>query len=172
MQAYRGHAGKGVLLSEVRNVSLDPPSIQLMDSGAYTIQEFICKTCDAYLGWKFARAHDSPERWKEGHFVLELDLVAPLDDDGSFPPGPPATAAAAAALLNQSIIPLHKRTMSGPVGAGPGARPMGPRQSVRSLQAAPKSTGPPPPLPQARASAGMGRPGVEDFEDGPFWTPR
>ncbi|KAI0765484.1 hypothetical protein C8Q74DRAFT_1161828, partial [Fomes fomentarius] len=72
--AYRGHAGKAALFTETRNVALDPPSILLMDSGAYTIQEFICTSCEAYLGWKFARAHDGSERWKEGHYILELEL--------------------------------------------------------------------------------------------------
>lgn len=71
-----------------RNVALDPPSILLMDSGAYTIQEFICTACEAYLGWKFARAHDGSERWKEGHYVLELELVSPAppspNDDFAF----------------------------------------------------------------------------------------
>ncbi|RPD67663.1 hypothetical protein L226DRAFT_447340, partial [Lentinus tigrinus ALCF2SS1-7] len=51
-----------------QNIALDPPSILLMDSGMYTIQEFICKNCEVYLGWKFVHAHDGPERWKEGHF--------------------------------------------------------------------------------------------------------
>ncbi|RPD52138.1 hypothetical protein L227DRAFT_537246, partial [Lentinus tigrinus ALCF2SS1-6] len=55
-----------------QNIALDPPSILLMDSGMYTIQEFICKNCEVYLGWKFVRAHDGLERCKEGHFILEL----------------------------------------------------------------------------------------------------
>ncbi|KAI0366094.1 hypothetical protein BV20DRAFT_913228, partial [Pilatotrama ljubarskyi] len=69
---FRGHAGKAALFMVATNIALDPPSILLMDSGAYTIQEFICRSCEAYLGWKFVRAHDGPERWKEGHYILEM----------------------------------------------------------------------------------------------------
>ncbi|KAI0747200.1 hypothetical protein C8Q80DRAFT_1106202 [Daedaleopsis nitida] len=75
LQAFRGHSGKAALFNDIRNVTLDPPSILLMDSGAYTIAEFICTACDAYLGWQFVRAHDGPERWKEGLYILELDFV-------------------------------------------------------------------------------------------------
>ena len=139
-----------------------------MDSGAYTIQEFICKTCDAYLGWKFARAHDGPERWKEGHFVLELDLVHEHDDaDGVSP----ASSASSVGVPHhqQQAVPLHKRTMSaGPQHVGAAAKGAA-RQGVRSLQGSPR---PPPALPAAAVAQMQRRPGVEDFEDGPFWTPR
>ena len=143
-----------------------------MDSGAYTIQEFICQTCDAYLGWKFARAHDGPERWKENHSVLELELVAAHDDDGSMALPTPASSASSSSSaqyqqLPQDVPPVHKRTMSAdprPVGAAVMAKGLAARQGVRSLQASPKP---------APAQAQMQRrPGVEDFEDGPFWAPR
>ena len=132
-----------------------------MDSGAYTIQEFICQTCDAYLGWKFARAHDGPERWKEGHFVLELDLVAARDDDGSFPLAPALQqqqqpqydqhqynqqyAQQQYQHQHQQLPGVHKRTMSAdPRFAAPGAAAKGlaARQGVRSLQASPRSVPP------------------------------
>ncbi|OBZ77380.1 hypothetical protein A0H81_02748 [Grifola frondosa] len=74
-KAFRGHAGKGALFSLVFNVSLDPPCILLMNTGAYTIQEFACSTCRSYLGWKIIRAHEEPEKWKEGKCVLELELL-------------------------------------------------------------------------------------------------
>jgi len=60
------------------NVRYDRPSIQLMTSGAYTIQEVICLVCTAYLGWKMIRAHERSERWKEGKHILELEFVQEL----------------------------------------------------------------------------------------------
>ncbi|KAM5541855.1 hypothetical protein V8D89_004584 [Ganoderma adspersum] len=153
--AYRGHAGKAALFSAMRNVALDPPSILLMDSGAYTIQEFICKTCETYLGWRFVRAHDGPERWKEGCFVLELDFVAvhPTDSD--------ADSDDTAVQARRIAHGLHRRTMSAADVRRP-QTPKGVGQGFRNLQAAPR--------PQTQVLAP--RRGEEEYDGRPFWTPR
>lgn len=57
------------------NVRYDRPSIQLMTSGAYTIQEIMCLRCSSYLGWKMIHAHERTERWKEGKHILELEFL-------------------------------------------------------------------------------------------------
>ena len=71
------------------NVRYDRPSIQLMTSGAYTIQEIMCLGCSSYLGWKMIHAHERAERWKEGKHILELEfvqeLLPPLVPRGSLP---------------------------------------------------------------------------------------
>ncbi|PIL28243.1 hypothetical protein GSI_09655 [Ganoderma sinense ZZ0214-1] len=157
--AYRGHAGKAALFSTIRNVALDPPSILLMDSGAYTIQEFICKACSAYLGWKFVRAHDGPERWKEGCFVLELDFVslslASASEDG------PDDAEGDARRLAHG---LHRRTMSAAPDVRRSQTPKGFRShGVQAPQRAPR--------PQTQVLAPRRREEGE-FDGGPFWTPR
>jgi hypothetical protein len=68
-----------VLMTHFRtNVRYDRPSIQLMTSGAYTIQEIVCLGCSAYLGWKMIHAHERTERWKEGKHILELEFIKEL----------------------------------------------------------------------------------------------
>ena len=61
-----------------------------------------------------------------------------------------------------------------PAAPGAAAKGLAARQGVRSLQASPRALPQPaPPAVQAQMQAQMQRrPGVEDFEDGPFWTPR
>lgn len=56
-----------------------------MATGAHTMSEINCGGCNTYLGWRIVRAHEPTERWKEGHFLLELehlyaqaDYIAPL----------------------------------------------------------------------------------------------
>jgi len=39
------------------------------------MQEITCASCSSYLGWKIVRAHNRSERWKEGHHLLELELL-------------------------------------------------------------------------------------------------
>ncbi|OCH89135.1 hypothetical protein OBBRIDRAFT_694296, partial [Obba rivulosa] len=72
---FRGYHGKAALFTHIFNVSLDPPCVLLMDTGAHTIQEITCSACSAYLGWKIVRAHEWAEKWKEGGCILELELV-------------------------------------------------------------------------------------------------
>ncbi|KAI0699149.1 hypothetical protein C8T65DRAFT_659973 [Cerioporus squamosus] len=152
--AFRGHSGKAAMFTETRNIALDPPSILLMDSGTYTIQEFICKTCEAYLGWRFVRAHDVPERWKEGHFILELDFVQEQGDTGDGDgeddhDDHEAAQSRAAQEIAELLMP--------PLSADP-KPPKGVKQGRRSVMLAPKK-------PRRLAD-------LDDLDDGPFWKPR
>lgn len=49
--------------------------MMLMDSGAYRVQHSHCAACSAPVGWKFVRASERTEKWKEGYFILELTLL-------------------------------------------------------------------------------------------------
>ena len=42
------------------------------------MQEITCSQCSTYVGWKIVRAHEHPERWKEGLCLLEDEC---LDDN-------------------------------------------------------------------------------------------
>jgi hypothetical protein len=45
------------------------------------MQEITCSQCSTYLGWKIIRAHEHPERWKEGHCLLELECLKAVEND-------------------------------------------------------------------------------------------
>ena len=55
------------------NINSAPPNVQLMKTGAHTMQELTCSSCSTYMGWKIVRAHDTSESWKDGNFLLELE---------------------------------------------------------------------------------------------------
>ncbi|KAF9029015.1 yippee-domain-containing protein, partial [Hymenopellis radicata] len=79
-RAFRGFNGKASLFTEIHHVNLSRPTVHLMNTGAHTMEEISCSTCHTYLGWHIVRAHSSSERWKEGHFLLELEnLTAKMD---------------------------------------------------------------------------------------------
>ncbi|KAF9462406.1 hypothetical protein BDZ94DRAFT_1261292 [Collybia nuda] len=71
-RTFRGYSGKASLFMETYNVRLSHPGVQLMATGAHTMQEITCSTCSQYLGWKILRAHEHSEKWKEGNSLLEL----------------------------------------------------------------------------------------------------
>jgi hypothetical protein len=79
-RAFRGFSGKASLFTETCNVILSTPRVHLMATGAHTMQELTCSKCSTYLGWKINKASDQSERWKEGHFLMELEnLCVRLD---------------------------------------------------------------------------------------------
>jgi hypothetical protein len=57
------------------NVISAPANVQLMTTGAHTMQELSCAVCSSYVGWKIVRAHDHSESWKDGNFLLELEQL-------------------------------------------------------------------------------------------------
>ncbi|GLB37427.1 putative yippee zinc-binding/DNA-binding /Mis18, centromere assembly [Lyophyllum shimeji] len=78
---FKGFSGKASLFMETYNVKLSRPAVQLMATGAHTMQEITCLLCSSYLGWKIVRAHESSEKWKEGHCLLELENLYYNADD-------------------------------------------------------------------------------------------
>ena len=59
-------------------------SVMLMHTGAYRVQNSLCASCGESLGWKFIRASEKTEKWKEGYFILELALL----EEEAFPLSP------------------------------------------------------------------------------------
>ncbi|KAJ3803032.1 hypothetical protein GGU11DRAFT_695456 [Lentinula aff. detonsa] len=85
-RAFRGFSGKASLFTEIRNVVVSVPRVRLMATGAHTMQELTCTKCSAYLGWKITKAFEQSERWKEGHYLMELEnLCARIDPNPSHP---------------------------------------------------------------------------------------
>ncbi|THU87703.1 hypothetical protein K435DRAFT_711169 [Dendrothele bispora CBS 962.96] len=79
-RAFRGFSNRVCLFTEIHNAQLWSPKVRLMASGAHTVQELSCAKCSCYLGFKILRAHDRSERWKEGHYLLELEKLAARSD--------------------------------------------------------------------------------------------
>ncbi|KAL5736967.1 hypothetical protein ACOSP7_031432 [Xanthoceras sorbifolium] len=44
---------------------------KMMITGSYTIANINCCKCGEELGWKYLRAHEPTQKYKEGNFVLE-----------------------------------------------------------------------------------------------------
>ncbi|KIM40115.1 hypothetical protein M413DRAFT_446269 [Hebeloma cylindrosporum] len=88
-RSFKGFSGKASLFTETYNVVLAKPGVQLMATGAHTMQEITCATCSTYLGWKIVRAHEASESWKDGHSLLELEKLFlqtdVLNDDPAYP---------------------------------------------------------------------------------------
>jgi len=127
-RAYRGFRGKAALYRAVSDVTTarGPTTVQLMQTGAYTVRALTCAECRAYLGWVFTRAHEDTEAWKVDHAVLESSCVIEIGSlmitpgDDSDDEGTPSAAAAAPApspspvpgFEDPALAPGHRRAHS------------------------------------------------------------
>ena len=107
----------------------------LMNTGAYRVQNSLCASCGEPLGWKFVRASEKTEKWKEGYFILELNLL----EEEAFPLTPydevhlpfkyreQVGRMSAAAVVAAAPELRHQRSISS-MSFPERQRPSGPRQ--------------------------------------------
>ncbi len=114
-----------------------------MNSGAHTIQECTCKTCGSYLGWRIVKAHEWPEKWKEGNCILELEFLTEEHADDSPLPSPLTTptkkeysqeeTSLSPTRTRSHIPPLPYSPQLPPIPSSPTATTSTSRSKVRNL---------------------------------------
>ena len=68
--------GKMRILEDVSiNVDAGEPSERSMTTGRHIVRDITCKQCKETVGWKYDRAYESSEKYKEGKFILEAELL-------------------------------------------------------------------------------------------------
>jgi Yippee zinc-binding/DNA-binding /Mis18, centromere assembly len=46
-----------------------------MTTGRHTVRDIKCRQCKETVGWKYDKAFEAPEKYKEGKFILEEELL-------------------------------------------------------------------------------------------------
>ena len=72
---FRGRTGSATLFANVVNVIMGPLEESRLSTGLHTIRAVHCSACLVYLGWYYESAVESDQRYKEGHYILEEDLI-------------------------------------------------------------------------------------------------
>ena len=49
-----------------------------MTTGLHTVRDIICIHCSNVLGWKYEKAFEINQKYKEGRFILERNLISEL----------------------------------------------------------------------------------------------
>lgn len=57
------------------NVILSEAQERNMTTGRHVLRDFSCKNCEEVLGWKYDKAFEPSELYKEGKFVMEAALI-------------------------------------------------------------------------------------------------
>ncbi|KAJ2311160.1 hypothetical protein IWW54_002797, partial [Coemansia sp. RSA 2705] len=84
-RTFQGRLGRAYLTDAVVNERLGKDEDRLLMTGLHTICDLHCRCCDTVIGWKYVRAYDKAQRYKEGRFVLEQSLILFVDQPGSPP---------------------------------------------------------------------------------------
>ncbi|CAG8469042.1 11666_t:CDS:10 [Ambispora gerdemannii] len=74
-KAFQGQHGRAYLFDNVVNVEEGPSEDRHMTTGLHTVKDISCSRCRAVLGWKYEKAYEQSQRYKEGRYILEKQLL-------------------------------------------------------------------------------------------------
>jgi hypothetical protein len=74
-QNFRGQHGKAYLFNSVVNIEQGDASERSMTTGRHIVRDITCKQCKETVGWKYDKAYESSEKYKEGKYILEAELL-------------------------------------------------------------------------------------------------
>ncbi|KAG5122728.1 hypothetical protein JHK84_041068 [Glycine max] len=66
-----GRYGRGFLFSHAMNIVVGPKEDRHLMTGLHTVADVYCGDCREVLGWKYERAYEASQKYKEGKFILE-----------------------------------------------------------------------------------------------------
>jgi len=78
-KTFKGKCGRCFLTTKLINITLGPQEEKFLLTGIHLTKDVFCKTCSNYLGWTYIKAYEPAEKYKEGKFVLERNLVTKSD---------------------------------------------------------------------------------------------
>ncbi|KAL7410040.1 yippee zinc-binding/DNA-binding /Mis18, centromere assembly-domain-containing protein [Mrakia frigida] len=77
---FNGQHGQAYLFHTVVNINEGPVEDRPMTTGLHTVRDISCKKCSSVLGWKYERAYETSQKYKEGRFILEKALLVDCTD--------------------------------------------------------------------------------------------
>lgn len=57
------------------NINAGEPSERNMTTGKHIVRDIVCRQCNETVGWKYDKAYEASEKYKEGKFILEAELL-------------------------------------------------------------------------------------------------
>lgn len=68
---FQGCYGRAYLFKHVVNISLGPSEDRQLLTGLHTVNDIYCSCCQRLLGWRYEKAYDEDQKYKEGKYILE-----------------------------------------------------------------------------------------------------
>ncbi|KAI9293028.1 yippee-like protein [Neoconidiobolus thromboides FSU 785] len=78
-KAFQGQHGQAYLFKKVVNVDFGEAADRHMTTGLHTVRDIVCNTCGEVLGWSYIKAYEESQKYKEGMFILEKQLLTTIN---------------------------------------------------------------------------------------------
>jgi hypothetical protein len=78
-KAFNGQHGRAFLVDFVVNVRLGEQEERTMSTGLHVVRDIYCIKCGTTVGWKYDRAYQSEQKYKEGKYILEKNLLVDVE---------------------------------------------------------------------------------------------
>ncbi|CAN6466072.1 unnamed protein product [Victoria cruziana] len=74
-KAFQGRHGRAFLFAHAMNIVLGPKENRQLMTGLHTVADVHCCECREVLGWKYVRAYEETQKYKEGKYILEKSKI-------------------------------------------------------------------------------------------------
>ncbi|KAI9658882.1 MAG: hypothetical protein M1829_006623 [Trizodia sp. TS-e1964] len=75
-RSFRGQHGKAFLFEHVVNIGSCEAVERNMTTGRHIVRDIYCRQCGVTVGWRYDKAYEASEKYKEGRFILETELLS------------------------------------------------------------------------------------------------
>ncbi|CAD0084009.1 unnamed protein product [Aureobasidium vineae] len=79
LQNFRGQHGKAFLFNSVVNIVAGEAGERNMTTGRHIVRDITCRQCKETVGWKYDKAYENAEKYKEGKYILEAELLCSVN---------------------------------------------------------------------------------------------
>lgn len=79
LQNFRGQHGKAFLFNSVVNIVAGEAGERNMTTGRHVVRDITCRQCKETVGWKYDKAYEPAEKYKEGKYILEAELLCSVN---------------------------------------------------------------------------------------------
>ncbi|KAF1802401.1 yippee-like protein, partial [Mucor lusitanicus] len=73
---FQGRNGPAYLVNQVCNVTIGTKEERMLLTGIHTVADIACTQCHVKIGWKYLRALEEPQKYKEGKYIVEKSRVS------------------------------------------------------------------------------------------------
>eukprot|EP00540_Astrosyne_radiata_P005350 CAMPEP_0116847892 /NCGR_PEP_ID=MMETSP0418-20121206/14683_1 /TAXON_ID=1158023 /ORGANISM="Astrosyne radiata, Strain 13vi08-1A" /LENGTH=275 /DNA_ID=CAMNT_0004479381 /DNA_START=177 /DNA_END=1004 /DNA_ORIENTATION=+ len=70
-KSFHGRHGRAYLFDQCVNVTIGPAEDRVLITGLHSVCDIFCKRCKSMVGWTYAKAYESSQKYKEGKYIIE-----------------------------------------------------------------------------------------------------
>lgn len=78
---YQGITGAAYLMRYVVNVIEGTLERRRMTTGTYEVRDIRCHQCNSLVGWRYVLADSTNQSYKEGKYILEVNMMCTVPGD-------------------------------------------------------------------------------------------